>query len=603
MREAAITPGSATAQARRVQLRPSGARAGAGRQVRPSAVPAGRPPGVLRGAGQPLPAPLRRDMEGRLGADFSDVRLHTGAAARASAAAFGARAYTFGSHVVIGDGGADKHTLAHELSHVIQQRHGPVTGTDHGSGLKVSDPSDVYERAAEANATRVMRVSPNQGRAAVAGISGQDGPVVHPGAGPQHTRAAAPVLQRAGSFGNYAQKKIGHPNNRSDKAIAALATLLDHNEYERREQLEDKDFVLNQNETAVGTLMGAGRFLYENNVNPTWPTEVLIKFFRQMLQIARAGNYSEINWGPLHGPGSGTWVEAKFYPGGHPEGSNAGGDPRWMLNLEQRRNEARSRTLYARGHLLNRHLGGPGLDYNMVPLTAGGDWGANDANGAHSSLIEETVKKKFDLLDSQKEDRVTNLAYRVKAHYGRTARPQTQTIAKLTGKFREIILSFAKLRAEERQGIGDKATDQEVQNAWNNAYGNLNAPVAPYPGREQAIAQLALHFARGDLKTRISWLPLIDKWWVEYQVNTVPFLKSVLGAVSGNYKLRSLYALDRLMRENAQLWQHEDQWVPSHLEYEASWEEFGQQQKRADRVVVNLPTALNAAFDPRDPKE
>nr|WP_318839603.1 DUF4157 domain-containing protein [Streptomyces arboris] len=65
--------------------------------------------------------------------------------------------YTSGSHVVIGDGGADKLTLAHELTHVIQQRSGPVAGTVNGAGLKVSDPSDRFEREAEANATRVMR--------------------------------------------------------------------------------------------------------------------------------------------------------------------------------------------------------------------------------------------------------------------------------------------------------------------------------------------------------------------------------------------------------------------------------------------------------------
>ncbi|MFD0392147.1 DUF4157 domain-containing protein [Streptomyces nogalater] len=41
-------------------------------------------------------------METRLGADFSDVRVHMDAAAQASAADIGARAYTSGSHVVIG---------------------------------------------------------------------------------------------------------------------------------------------------------------------------------------------------------------------------------------------------------------------------------------------------------------------------------------------------------------------------------------------------------------------------------------------------------------------------------------------------------------------
>ncbi|WP_436849080.1 eCIS core domain-containing protein [Streptomyces atriruber] len=115
---------------------------------------------VLRTSGRPLDDTTRSDMESRLGADFSDVRIHNDAAAKASAAEVGARAYTSGSHVVIGDGGADRHTLAHELTHVIQQRSGPVAGTDDGSGLKVSDPSDRFEREAEANAHRVLKGNP-----------------------------------------------------------------------------------------------------------------------------------------------------------------------------------------------------------------------------------------------------------------------------------------------------------------------------------------------------------------------------------------------------------------------------------------------------------
>ncbi|PWK70228.1 uncharacterized protein DUF4157 [Streptomyces sp. CG 926] len=112
---------------------------------------------VLDARGEPLEPSLRGEMEARLGADFSDVRIHTGSTAQRSAAEIGARAYTSGNHVVVGRGGGDKHTLAHELTHVIQQRTGPVSGTDTGDGLKVSDPSDTFERAAEANAVRVMR--------------------------------------------------------------------------------------------------------------------------------------------------------------------------------------------------------------------------------------------------------------------------------------------------------------------------------------------------------------------------------------------------------------------------------------------------------------
>lgn len=141
---------------------------------------------VLRGSGRPLGGDVRADMEARLGADFSDVRIHDDAAAKASAAELGARAYTSGNHIVIGEGGADRHTLAHELTHVIQQRQGPVAGTDNGAGLRVSDPSDRFEREAEANATRVLsRPAPER--------TGHDH---ESGRGPADAAAGAPV-QRA----------------------------------------------------------------------------------------------------------------------------------------------------------------------------------------------------------------------------------------------------------------------------------------------------------------------------------------------------------------------------------------------------------------------
>ncbi|MEU9100858.1 DUF4157 domain-containing protein [Streptomyces sp. NPDC048361] len=111
---------------------------------------------VLSTSGRPLDDATRTGMESRFGEDFSGVRIHNDAAAKASAAEVGARAYTSGHHVVIGEDGGDQHTLAHELTHVIQQRRGPVAGTDDGAGHKVSDPSDRFEREAEAHAHRVM---------------------------------------------------------------------------------------------------------------------------------------------------------------------------------------------------------------------------------------------------------------------------------------------------------------------------------------------------------------------------------------------------------------------------------------------------------------
>lgn len=120
---------------------------------------------VLRAPGRPLDEPVRADMESRLGADFSDVRVHTDASAHTSAESVNAHAYTSGSHIVFQRGryntssAAGRHTLAHELTHVIQQRNGPVAGTDRGDGTKVSDPSDRFEREAEANAYRALSAS------------------------------------------------------------------------------------------------------------------------------------------------------------------------------------------------------------------------------------------------------------------------------------------------------------------------------------------------------------------------------------------------------------------------------------------------------------
>lgn len=123
---------------------------------------------VVGSGGSPLDAHVRTDMESRLGHDFGDVRVHTDDAAHRSAASVQAHAYTVGSDVVFQRGQYDpgstagRTMLAHELTHVVQQRSGPVDGTATGDGVRVSDPSDRFEREAAANAERVMSAPPVQ---------------------------------------------------------------------------------------------------------------------------------------------------------------------------------------------------------------------------------------------------------------------------------------------------------------------------------------------------------------------------------------------------------------------------------------------------------
>lgn len=208
----AVSPAT-SARARR--SRPTGV-------LRPSQVPLPAISEALHGSSQLLAAPLKKEMEARLGEDLSDVRVHTDNAARASAAALGARAYTSGSHVVIGEGGSDKHTLAHELSHVVQQRQGLVAGTDYGTGLRVSDPSDRDERTAEENASRVMRLAHQP-----TPVARQGGEAVHPTGqvqgraqtsfGPGNTT----VIQRLGQ-----QDYAANPNPAADIANVENELLL-----------------------------------------------------------------------------------------------------------------------------------------------------------------------------------------------------------------------------------------------------------------------------------------------------------------------------------------------------------------------------------------
>lgn len=83
---------------------------------------------VLNSPGQPMDASTRSFMESHFGHDFSQVRLHTDAKAAESAEAVNAKAYTMGPDVVFGRGQyapqttTGKQVLAHELTHVVQQR-------------------------------------------------------------------------------------------------------------------------------------------------------------------------------------------------------------------------------------------------------------------------------------------------------------------------------------------------------------------------------------------------------------------------------------------------------------------------------------------------
>jgi hypothetical protein len=124
------------------------------RLANPSAVPL--PPNVAKfptGAGQPLPPAVRQKMEAFFGANFSDVRVHTGM----HASSIGALAFTQGSDIHFAVGHYSPSTpqgqriLAHELAHVVQQRSARVRNP-FATGVAI-----VRDAALEAEAEQASR--------------------------------------------------------------------------------------------------------------------------------------------------------------------------------------------------------------------------------------------------------------------------------------------------------------------------------------------------------------------------------------------------------------------------------------------------------------
>ena len=112
-------------------------------------------PGLPGQAGSPLSRADQEFFEVAFGQDLSAVRIHTGSRAAASAARADAHAYTIGQDIVFAAGryapatSVGRLLLAHELSHVIQQRRGLVL-PGHSTGARAEAEADRASRGAVA---------------------------------------------------------------------------------------------------------------------------------------------------------------------------------------------------------------------------------------------------------------------------------------------------------------------------------------------------------------------------------------------------------------------------------------------------------------------
>ncbi|MEM7344710.1 MAG: DUF4157 domain-containing protein [Chloroflexota bacterium] len=113
-----------------------------------------------RGQGQSVDERTQNEVGGALGYDFSEVTIHDNKESHELSRDLEARAFTTGTDVFFGEGeynpdsNEGQELLAHELTHVVQQQSGQVDLG--GSGMRVNDPDDSYEKQADQVAARVV---------------------------------------------------------------------------------------------------------------------------------------------------------------------------------------------------------------------------------------------------------------------------------------------------------------------------------------------------------------------------------------------------------------------------------------------------------------
>ena len=90
---------------------------------------------ILQQSGEPLPKQVQGQMEGKLGHDFSGVKVHNNSTSAEASHALQAKAFTSGNNIVFGEGYYNPGTkdgqklIAHELVHVVQQSQTSSTNT------------------------------------------------------------------------------------------------------------------------------------------------------------------------------------------------------------------------------------------------------------------------------------------------------------------------------------------------------------------------------------------------------------------------------------------------------------------------------------------
>ncbi|MEM7038765.1 MAG: DUF4157 domain-containing protein, partial [Bacteroidota bacterium] len=474
-----------------------------------------------------LPRFLKDGISKLTGIDLGDVKVNYNAAEPAK---FGARAFARGKEIFLGSG--HEKDLAHEAWHIVQQSQGRVQPTGKMNGIGINDNPQLEQEADEMGA-KAMQAGKNGEMSEAKLISSPASKIVE--------NVAQFATDNKDQHLKFLTSQVQVPMQTGQDFWTAytLAYILDNHLYRtHKETLEVPENI---------------KGIYDT-IQKDQPVQVYRDLFYNYLHNVTTQNYSQIQFGAhksVDYAGAnfelGTGVGAFFTTAGHAEGLATNVNTPWMEVLKHRRDG--TKTMYAMGHLLNADLGGPALDYNLVPLTAGGEkYGSNNANAVHSKGIEQMTKGYLERLH---RGEIIGLRYEVVANYNRA--PRAQQIA---------ILENARQQMDAIEGV---------------------------------LAQSNADFAT----TQLTRLEQEHKKQLSQQIVAVPGLDVALKAVSGlNFWTRKWSDLKTAMSRNIDLWKLEDLIVPDSLDCKVSWQDPGQifVNEYPFPVPIQLPTSIATPF-------
>lgn len=248
-------------------------------------------------------------------------------------------------------------------------------------------------------------------------------------------------------------------------------------------------------------------------------------------------------WGPVVSDGIGTWMHASFTTTGTwaaGSSSSLATTPMPWVNGKLRRRRKRSdrtTTLYVQGHLLNDHLGGPALAYNLVPLAADATSQTNNANMHHFHSIENRAKSA--VMEMLAARSVSKRAFKNNA-------PPSPSPTEITNVWYSVVAQFAG-HPYRAAAYGD------VQQAFNNLQFM----------RVQMLAQGLATAGATTIDAFIAGLRA-NSWGLQYSFWTP--IKDAVDAVVEPGIERTTVTIDQTLarlQDNDALWVYEDANVPS----------------------------------------